>query len=98
VKKSINALINAGFQFNPNKCKVGFAKIRFIGAFINKSSRVINLLKVKVLQEMKRPKIKKKFKSLLGFVNFLRNFILLYACIMGLLERLRKMKKIPEDI
>jgi hypothetical protein len=53
---------------------------------------------VKVLQKIKRLKTKKKLKLLLGFVNFLCNFILLYTCIMGLLEKLNKMKKIPKDI
>jgi hypothetical protein len=47
---------------------------------------------------MKSLKIRKKLELLLGFVNFLCDFILLYACIVGLLERLRKMKKIPKDI
>jgi hypothetical protein len=98
VKKVINALTNTGFQLNPNNCKVGFAKIQFIKAFINESLKVADLLKVKVLQEMNRLKTKKKLKLLLGFVNLLCNFILLYACIVGPLERLKKIKKILEDI
>ena len=35
---------------------------------------------------------------LLGFVNFLRDFIPLYSCVVGLLKGLRTTKKINNDL
>ena len=46
--------------------------------------------------KMQRPRTGKEVQKVLGFVNFLRDFIPLYSC--GPLEGLRSTKKINNDL
>ena len=50
-----------------------------------------------MFSEMLRPKGGKEVQSVLGFANFLQDFIPLYANIVGPLKKLRSVKKISEE-
>ena len=69
-----------------------------MGAVLDGSKRGINPHKVKVFASMRRPKTGKEVQKVLGYLNFLRDFIPLYANIVGLMEGLRSTKVILNDL
>ena len=94
----IEYLTEAGMKLKPKKCKFGYKRIQFMGAIVDGEKRCVDEKKVAVFWEMREPKTGKEVSSVLGFVNFLRSYIPLYACIFGPLESLRKMRKISEEL
>ena len=94
----IHALTKAGFKLKPLKCKITYSAIQFMGAVVNGDQRGVCPLKVKVFAKMQRPKTGKEVQKVLGFVNFLRDFIPLYSCVVGPLKGLRSTKKIDNDL
>ena len=95
--KVIEALTSAGLKLKPAKCKFGYEAIGFMGAILSGEKRGVDPYKAKVFSEMLRPRGGKEVQSVLGFANFLQDFIPLYANIVGPLEKLRAVKKISEE-
>ena len=95
--KVIEALTSVGLKLKPAKCKFGYEAIGFMGAILSGEKRGVDPCKARVFSEMLRPKGGKEVQSVLGFVNFLQDFIPLYANIVGPLEKLRSVKKISEE-
>ena len=94
----IHALTKAGFKLKPLKCKITYSAIQFMGAVVNGDQRGVCPLKVEVFAKMQRPRTGKEVQKVLGFVNFLRDFIPLYSCVVGPLKGLRSTKKIDNDL
>ena len=94
----IEYLMEADMKLKPKKCKFSYKRIQFMGAIVDGEKRCVDEKKVAVFREMREPKTGKEVSSVLGFVNFLRSYIPLYACIFGPLESLRKMWKISEEL
>ena len=69
----IRALTRAGLRLKPSKCKIGYSSIQFMGAVLDGSKRGIDPHKVKVFAS--RPKTGKEVQKVLGYLNFLRDFI-----------------------
>ena len=92
VSRVIDCLTKAGFKLNPKKCKVGYTRIQFMGHMLDGESRVIDRYKIDLFTNLERPKSGKQVESLLGFANFLRDFIPQYADIAAPLDKLRKLK------
>ena len=85
----IYALTKVGFKLKPSKCKITYSAIQFMGAVVNGDQRGVCPLKAEVFAKMQRPRTGKEVQKVLGFVNFLRDFIPLYSCVVGPLEGLR---------
>ena len=94
----IHALTKAGFKLKPLKCKITYSAIQFMGAVVDGDQRGVCPLKAEVFAKMQRPRTGKEVQKVLGFVNFLRDFIPLYSCVVGPLEGLRSTKKIDNDL
>ena len=94
----IHALTKAGFKLKPLKCKITYLAIQFMGAVVDGDQRGVCPLKAEVFAKMQRPRTGKEVQKVLGFVNFLRDFIPLYSCVVGPLEGLRSTKKIDNDL
>ena len=90
-------LTNAGLKLKPKKCKLCSKTIQFMGSIVNDDRRCVDFKKVTAFKEMKRPDTEKEVQSLLGFANFLRNYILLYLCVFGPIEKLRNRRKISDE-
>ena len=60
--------------------------------------RGVDPFKAKVFQEMEAPKTGKGVQAILGFINFLRDYIPLYASLAAPLESLRNTKVITEEL
>ena len=82
----IHALTKAGFKLKPSKCKIAYLAIQFMGAVVDGDQRGVCPLKAEVFAKMQRPRTGKEVQKVLGFVNFLRDFIPLYSCVVGPLE------------
>ena len=98
VETVIRALTKAGLRLKPSKCKIGFSSIQFMGAVLDGSKRGIDPHKVKVFALMRRLRTGKEVQKVLGYLNFLRDFIPLYANIVGPMEGLRSVKVISNDL
>ena len=98
VETVIRALMKVGLRLKPSKCKIGFSSIQFMGAVLDSSKRGIDPHKVKVFASMWRPRTGKEVQKVLGYLNFLRDFIPLYANIVGLMEGLRSVKVILNNL
>ena len=69
-----------------------------MGAVLDGSKRGIDPHKVKVFASMQRLRTGKEVQKVLGYLNFLRDFIPLYANIVGPMEGLRSAKVILNDL
>ena len=69
-----------------------------MGAVLDSSKRGIDPHKVKVFASMQRLRTGKEVQKVLGYLNFLRDFIPLYANIVGPMEGLRSAKVILNDL
>ena len=98
VETVIRALMKVGLRLKPSKCKIGFSSIQFMGAVLDSSKRGIDPHKVKVFASMWRLRTGKEVQKVLGYLNFLRDFIPLYANIVGLMEGLRSAKVILNNL
>ena len=94
----IHALTKVGFKLKPSKCKIAYLAIQFMGAMVDGDQRGVCPLKVEVFAKMQRPRTGKEVQKVFSFVNFLRDFIPLYSCVVGPLEGLRSTKKIDNDL
>ena len=94
----IHALTKVGFKLKPSKCKITYSVIQFMGAMVDGDQRGVCPLKAEVFTKMQRPRTGKEVQKVLGFVNFLRDFIPLYSCVVGPLKGLRSTKKIDNDL
>jgi hypothetical protein len=68
-----------------------------MGNVINGELRIMDRKKMEIIQNFRPPITGKQVKSLLGFLNFVKDFILSYADLLGLIEKIRKMKKITKE-
>ena len=69
-----------------------------MGAVLDSSKRGIDPHKVKVFASMRRLRTGKEVQKVLGYLNFLRDFIPLYANIVDLMEGLRSAKVILNNL
>ena len=89
----IHALTKVGFKLKPLKCKIAYLAIQFMGAVVDGDQRGVCPLKAEVFAKMQRPRTGKEVQKVLGFVNFLRDFIPLYSCVVGPLKGLSQQRK-----
>jgi hypothetical protein len=92
----IQSLTEAGFRLNVEKYRLGYRKMKFMGNIIDGETRTLEKKKVESIQGIQRLKSGKQVESFLGLLNFLRDYILMYSDLVGLLEGLRKWKRIEE--
>ena len=96
LKLVIEAVTRAGLRLKPSKCKVGYLAIQFMGAVVDGERRGVDPHKVQVFASMRKPWTGKEVQRVLGFLNFLRDFIPLYANIVGPLEKWRSARVISD--
>jgi transposase InsO family protein len=95
--KVIDALTKWGMKMNVDKCQVGMKKARVLGHLISNETATVDPVKSDTLKNLTRPKKGTQVESFLGFTNFLRDYIPMYASIAGPIEALRKAKSITDE-
>ena len=94
VKAVIKLLTRYNLRLNIRKCKFGYRRLRILGHILSGKERRPDPEKTAAVQNWPQPKTGKDIMCFLGFVNYLRDYIPLYAAIAAPLETLRKCKAI----
>jgi transposase InsO family protein len=92
VKRVLERLNEHGLIIKPEKCHFGYKRVLMLGHFLSGESRAIDPLKVSSVVNWPTPATGKHVQKLLGFTNFIRDYIPLYARMTQALEPLKRMK------
>jgi RNase H-like domain found in reverse transcriptase/Reverse transcriptase (RNA-dependent DNA polymerase)/Integrase zinc binding domain len=96
VQKVLALLTAANFKLNTQKCHFGFSSIQALGHIVSGDGRYADPEKVATWQEWKRPETGKQVMALMGFVNFMRDYVPLMASVAAPIEPLRSKAKITQ--
>ena len=80
----------ANLSLKPSKCRIGFAKVEFLGHTLQKDTIRPQTETVGRILDTDRPKTKKACRSLLGMINFYRRYIPNCADIIAPITELTK--------
>jgi hypothetical protein len=97
VKEAIKLLTDDGFKIRPEKCKFAYTRLNTLGHLVSGSDTSIDPRKIAAFLTFVRPKTGTQVESLLGFANYLRDYIPLFSNITAPLDKLRKMKSITDE-
>lgn len=79
-------------RINRAKCHFGFRRVLMLGHFVAGTTRTVDPLKAQQAFEWPQPRTGKQVERLLGFTNYVRDYIPMYAKLTEPLERLKKRK------
>ena len=94
----VKKLTAMGMKLKPAKCKVGYTRMRILGHLCEKGSAQIDPEKVKCFSKMERPKSLQALRSLLGFLNYVRDYMPLVSDLLGLFQELAKKRKWDDSL
>lgn len=92
VAEVLKRLNHHKLRINRAKCHFGYRRVLLLGHFVAGSSRAVDPLKVQQAFEWPQPRTGKQVERLLGFTNYIRDYIPMYARLTEPLERLKKKK------
>ena len=93
VKTIVEKLTAKGLKLKPAKCKVGYSKMRILGHLCEKGAARIDPVKVECFSKMEHPKSLQAVQSILGFLNYVRDYVPIIADLLGPFQELAKRKK-----
>ena len=93
VKTIVEKLTAKGLKLKPAKCKVGYLKMRILGHLCEKGAVRIDPVKVECFSKMERPKSLQAVRSILGFLNYVRDYVPIIADLLGPFQELAKRRK-----
>jgi len=94
----INLLTKNNLQLNADKCNWGCSEIRILGNVVSSKGLRPDPTKLEALAAWPTPTTGKQVQRLVGFINFIRDFIPNCADLTQPLEPYKKMKHLPEGI
>ena len=97
VRRLVEKLTEKGLKLKPAKCKVGYKKMRILGHLCEKGAASIDPEKVKCFSKMERPKSLQALRSVLGFLNYVSDYVPIVADLLGPLRELAKKRKWREE-
>jgi hypothetical protein len=100
LNKVLKRLVNAGFAISDTKCQFRKHSVVFLGHLLSGEAIQPDPAKVAALLNMKPPTNISEHCGLMGFANFMSQFLLHYSALMEPLRRLQSAKthfKWPED-
>lgn len=62
-------------RLNPNRCTFGVRSGKLLGFIVSQRGIEVDLDKVKAIQVMPAPRIKKEVRGFLGWLNYIARFI-----------------------
>ena len=98
VKRLVEKLTVMGMKLKLAKCKVGYTRMRILGHLCEKGSAQIDPEKVKCFSEMERPKSLQALRLLLGFLNYVRDYVPLISDLLGPFQELAKKRKWDDSL
>jgi transposase InsO family protein len=93
VKEVLRRLTKHNLRVNPDKCNFGYKRVLMLGHYLSGDERSIDPLKAKTAADWPEPKTNKDVQRLLGFGNFVRDYVPCYARLTRPLEELKKLKR-----
>ena len=90
----IRSLNNVNLRLRLEKCEIGMQKLLILGHVVTGHSISPDPFKLSTLLTLPAPRTGKQLESFLGFTNYLRSFVPLYAQIAAPLEKHRKVKEL----
>ena len=93
VKTIVEKLTAKGLKLKPAKCKVGYLKMRILGHLCEKGAARIDPVKVECFSKMEHPKSLQAVRSILGFLNYVRDYVPIIADLLGPFQELAKRRK-----
>ena len=97
VRRLVEKLTEKGLKLKPAKCKVGYKKMRILGHLCEKGAASIDPEKVKCFSKMEQPKSLQALRSVLGFLNYVSDYVPIVADLLGPLRELAKKRKWREE-
>lgn len=91
----IRRLTSYHLRLKPEKCHFAFRRLRVLGHVLSGTTRAIDHEKLSCLMTYPVPTSGKQVQAFLGFTNYLREYVPLYARLAAPLDKLRQMKRIP---
>ena len=98
VVRLIQKFTEAGLKLNRKKCKIGYVRMQVLGFLCEKGQCSVDLNKLECFEKMKKLKGQQELASLLGFMNFLQDQILLYSQVVGPLQQIASKKNWDKDM
>lgn len=93
VSEVLRRLNHHNLRVNIDKCHFAYTRVLILGHFISGTTREVDPLKAKQTLDWPEPTTDKQIHRLLGFTNYIRDYIPLYAQITAPLEPLKNIKK-----
>ena len=93
VKTIVEKLTAKGLKLKPAKCKVGYLKMRILGHLCEKGVARIDPVKVECFSKMECPKSLQAVQLILGFLNYVRDYVPIIADLLGPFQELAKRRK-----
>lgn len=82
-----------GLRLSVDKCHFAYKKVLLLGHYLSGSERSVDPLKARQALAWPEPRNGKDVSSFLGFTNFVREYIPMYADFAAPLDKLRKSKR-----
>jgi transposase InsO family protein len=79
-------------RLNVDKCHIGFRKVLLLGHYLSGGERSVDPLKANQALAWPEPVCGKDIERFLGFTNYVRDYVPMYAEMAAPLEALRKVK------
>lgn len=92
VRRIIELLNKYNLRLNLDKCNFGYTAVNVLGHFLSGDTRRLDPAKMSAVQKWPEPRTGKEIERFLGFTNYLRDFIPMYAELAAPMEKLRKFK------
>ena len=93
VRKIVEKLTAKGLKLKQSKCKVGYSRMRILGHLCEKGAARIDPVKVECFSKMERPRSLQAVRSILGFLNYVRDYVPMIADLLGPFRVLAKRRK-----
>ena len=90
----LSCLNKWNLRLNVEKCHWGFTRVAVLGHVLTGDTKSVDPDKISTLQQWPVPKTGKQVMALLGFLNFLREYIPLYSTLAAPFEPLRSVKNV----
>jgi hypothetical protein len=96
VQEVVKRLTEVSLRLNPDKCKVGYKALVILGHLRGRNFTAADMFKVNVLKDIKEPTSGKQMHSVMGFANYLRDYIPMFSHITGPLEEMKLITKFKD--
>ena len=82
LRRLFRLLSSHGIFINRKKCKFGLPEVQYLGHRVGPEGILPSLERVKAISEFETPEDKKALQRFLGMLNYYRQFLPRYSCLL----------------